>query len=98
MTFQTEHFYVLGRVQGVGYRAWTVRTARQLHLSGWVRNRINGCVEIMVHGSSESIEAFRQLCLSGPAWSRVQHIQAVQIPDAVTPLIEDGIFVQKPTV
>ncbi|MBQ9090534.1 MAG: acylphosphatase [Alphaproteobacteria bacterium] len=98
MTTQTVHFYVLGRVQGVGYRVWTVRTARQLHLSGWVRNRINGHVEILAQGSAQSIELFQNMCLTGPAWSRVRQLQAVTIPDTVLPPVQEGFFEQKPTV
>ncbi len=91
------HFYVIGRVQGVGYRAWTVRTARQLGLSGWVRNRINGSVEIYASGSEQSINLLRQMCLKGPLWSRVTHLEAVTIPESFIP-IEEGVFGQKPTL
>ncbi len=94
---QIAHFYVIGRVQGVGYRAWTVRTAHQLGLSGWVRNRINGTVEIYASGSAESINLLRQMCLKGPLWSRVQRLDVVTIPESVQP-IDEGVFVQKPTV
>ena len=92
------HFYVFGRVQGVGYRAWTVRTAQQFGLSGWVRNRRNGCVEIYAQGSSENLNLFRQQCLNGPLWSRVDTLQPVSIPDAPMLPIEANIFKQAPTV
>ena len=92
------HFYVFGRVQGVGYRAWAVRTARQLGLSGWVRNRTNGCVEIYAQGEESDLNLLRQMCLKGPFWSRVQRLEAVHIPDTPLLPVSDGIFEQKPTV
>lgn len=92
------HFYVFGRVQGVGYRAWTVRTAKQFNLSGWVRNRRNGCVEIYAQGDLKNIELFRQSCLKGPLWSRVDNLMPVSTPDAPLFPIEDGIFKQIGTV
>ena len=92
------HFYVFGRVQGVGYRAWTVRTAQQYGLYGWVRNRRNGCVEIYVQGHPQTTELFRQMCLKGPLWSRVSNLMPVSIPNAPIPPIECGIFKQIATV
>ena len=52
------HIRVFGRVQGVGFRAWARRQADSLNLSGWVRNRINGSVEIMADGAAQDIEIF----------------------------------------
>ncbi len=100
MSMQTEtaHFYVTGCVQGVGYRAWTVRTARQLNLTGWVRNRMNGSVEICATGTLETINLFRQMCLKGPLWSRVDRLEAITIPDAIQPVTDNTLFVQMPTV
>ena len=45
-----------GRVQGIGFRAWAVRTARELGVSGWVRNVDDGTVEIRMKGAEEQID------------------------------------------
>lgn len=95
---ETAHFYVIGRVQGVGYRAWAVRTAQKLGISGWVRNRINGAVEIYAQGDSTTLDTFRKMCLEGPLWCRVQRLEAIASPDAPLIPISDDIFEQKPTV
>lgn len=92
------HFYVLGRVQGVGYRAWAVRTARQLNIEGWVRNRTNGSVEIYAQGESVALSTFRQMCLKGPLWSRVEKLDPVTQPTAFVPPVEPGVFQQQGTV
>lgn len=47
-----------GRVQGVGFRARTVHAAKRFPVAGWVRNRIDGCVEVVVEGVKEHIDAF----------------------------------------
>lgn len=92
------HIYVSGRVQGVGYRAWCVRTARKYALSGWVRNRVNKQVEVLVEGEKEKVESFLSECHKGPLWARVHSINPVSVPDAVVYPIEEGLFLQKPTV
>ncbi|MFR7945134.1 acylphosphatase [Sellimonas intestinalis] len=48
--FIRKHVYFYGRVQGVGFRWRAVQTAKDLHLTGWVRNMYNGNVEMEVQG------------------------------------------------
>lgn len=91
------HIYIFGRVQGVGYRAWSVRIARKYALSGWVRNRINGCVEILAQGENNNLNLFLSECRKGPLWASVKSVQPVEIPNALVYPIEEGLFVQKPT-
>ncbi|MBL6456529.1 acylphosphatase [Belnapia sp. T6] len=64
-----------GRVQGVGYRAWMVREARRLGLSGWVRNLPDGSVEAVVAGPEPAVQALLTACRRGPILARVDHIQ-----------------------
>ena len=44
------HAVVHGRVQGVSFRYFVMECARRLDLFGWVRNRYDGTVEVMVEG------------------------------------------------
>lgn len=60
-----------GRVQGVGYRVWTADMAREIGLSGWVRNRRDGTVEALFAGPSAAVEAMLARCQGGPRASRV---------------------------
>ena len=48
-------FVVHGRVQGVGFRFWTLRMAEQRGVSGWVRNRLDGTVEVHAEGDPPAI-------------------------------------------
>lgn len=65
---------VSGRVQGVFYRGWTVETARSLGLTGWVRNRRDGDVEILAIGREEKVKALAELCRKGPPAARVTEV------------------------
>lgn len=82
-----------GRVQGVGFRWWTVNEARNLGLDGWVRNRRDGTVEAVLAGGRAEIEAMIEKCRQGPALARVTDIQ---ISEADVPA-ERG-FSSRPTV
>jgi acylphosphatase len=75
------HLIVLGRVQGVGYRWWTVGTARALGLAGWVRNRRDGSVEILAIGSPGALEDLVAACARGPSAAAVSAIDRTAADD-----------------
>jgi acylphosphatase len=84
-----------GRVQGVGYRAWAVHRARQLGLSGWVRNLTDGTVEAYAQGNQDAISTFIAACQAGPPGARVSDIRSLN-RESDPPPIPSG-FQQKPT-
>src|ERR1700750_1340028 len=65
---------VEGRVQAVGYRNFTIEQAKKHGLDGWVRNRANGDVEMLIHGEENAVNAFITACTQGPEGSRVASI------------------------
>lgn len=80
-----------GRVQGVGFRMFTVRTARELGIRGWVKNRPDGSVDIHAEGSPGALERFRERVRKGPSVARVE---SVKESDAVKGVPEDGFEVR----
>ena len=62
---------VSGRVQGVGFRYWTVGEARRLGLDGWVRNRSDGTVEILAIGAADALAKLASSCRQGPSAAEV---------------------------
>ena len=70
------HLSIHGRVQGVFYRGWAVQTARSLGLTGWVRNRNDGRLEILIVGESDESDALIDKLREGPAMARVDNIEA----------------------
>lgn len=67
---------VHGMVQGVWFRGWTCDAARELGLSGWVRNRRDGAVELAARGSREVLERFLDRLHDGPPLARVGRVDA----------------------
>jgi acylphosphatase len=72
----TVHRYVLirGRVQGVGFRAWTEVAALEHGLQGWVRNRRDGAVEALFSGLEAAVLTMIDDCRAGPPGARVDFI------------------------
>jgi acylphosphatase len=84
---------ITGRVQGVGYRDWAMRTARNLGLNGWVRNRIDDSVEALIAGDDAAVAAMIEACRRGPSLARVDKVD-VEPADAAE--VSDG-FTLRPT-
>jgi acylphosphatase len=70
----TRHVLIRGRVQGVGFRAWTEYTALERGLQGWVRNRRDGAVEALLVGPPDAVAAMIAVCHQGPRGSHVAGI------------------------
>jgi acylphosphatase len=68
------HVVIRGRVQGIGFRAWTEYTALERGLQGWVRNRRDGAVEALFVGLPDAVAAMIAACHQGPRGSRVDGI------------------------
>jgi acylphosphatase len=69
------HFLVRGKVQGVFFRASAKEVADQMGLNGWVRNTIEGDVEIFVSGPDVQLEKFIYWCQKGPSRAKVEDIK-----------------------
>jgi acylphosphatase len=65
---------IRGRVQGVGFRAWTEVTALELGIGGWVRNRRDGSVEALLAGAQEAVQTMIESCRGGPPGARVDAV------------------------
>lgn len=66
---------VRGRVQGVGYRNALQAEAARLALSGWVRNRSDGCVEALIAGPAEHLDTLVAWARRGPPAARVTTLE-----------------------
>ena len=73
-------FVVRGRVQGVGFRAFTWRAAVRLGLSGWVRNRRDGSVEVVAAGPEAALEALAAELRRGPGAADVTGVAWQPLP------------------
>lgn len=76
-------YLIAGRVQGVGFRFWTVGRARLLGLVGWVRNRPDGSVEVVARGQHYNLDQLAGQLWDGPASAKVERVEQ-------TPLAEDS--------
>lgn len=94
MARRAAHVTISGRVQGVGYRAWTELTARGFGLDGWARNRRNGDVEAVFVGPEDRVEAMIAACRQGPPMARVLDVKVGTVADEGAA----GRFEIRPTV
>lgn len=75
------HMIVYGKVQGVGFRFYTLQQASLFQINGWVRNREDGTVEIDAEGEAEQMKRFIDAVKKGPPFSRVEQVEQTQVPE-----------------
>lgn len=67
--------YVYGKVQGVGFRYYTHKKAKELSITGFVKNLPDGSVYIEAEGEFNSLENLICWCGTGPSWARVVKVE-----------------------
>ncbi len=89
---KTVRLSIAGGVQGVGYRVWATRVATGFGLRGWVRNRSDGTVEMLVTGADDAVAAMIDAAHQGPPAAYVSEVRVTDDQD-------DGSadFVSRPT-
>lgn len=73
-THETLSVRITGKVQGVGYRAATVRAAHQFRVRGWVRNASDGSVEALLQGPPDQVDRMLAWLRHGPPAARVAEV------------------------
>jgi acylphosphatase len=84
-TMITRRLRISGRVQGVGFRYALQHEARSIGLAGWVRNRSDGSVEAVVHGSQKAVAALTAWAQRGPPAARVADVRVEPAPESESP-------------
>jgi acylphosphatase len=71
---------VTGVVQGVGFRWFVARHAESLGLRGWVRNLVDGSVEVVAAGEETQVRLLHERLAVGPRLSRVERVERTDVP------------------
>jgi acylphosphatase len=71
-------YVVTGRVQGVGFRWFVENEASKLGIAGWVRNREDGCVEVLAAGTKTQLDSLYDVLQRGPRAARVDSVQVIE--------------------
>ena len=75
---EARRFLVRGRVQGVGFRWFVEREAHVLGIAGWVRNNVDGSVEVLAMGSREQLLGLSSRLREGPRAARVDDVEEAE--------------------
>lgn len=75
MTERGVHLTLTGDVQAVGFREWAEDEPAALGVSGWIRNRPDGSVEIVITGEGDAVAEMAARCRGGPPAALVNHIE-----------------------
>jgi acylphosphatase len=73
-------YLISGRVQGVGFRAFTEAQAAVEGLHGWVQNLPDGQVEVLFEGDAESVDRAEAKLRRGPGGARIDHVAVESVP------------------
>jgi len=77
MAHVRSHLIIEGRVQGVWFRDSTRREAGRLNITGWVKNRYDGNVELIAEGSRENVKELTAWCHIGPPAAHVTNVKEI---------------------
>ena len=69
------HALIEGRVQGVGFRYFTLKSAKEKNLTGWVRNRRDSRVEVLAEGEQEQLNQLLADLRQGPISADVENVE-----------------------
>jgi len=72
---EVKRLMIRGVVQKIGFRVWVERKALGLGLKGWVRNRTDGSVEVLVSGLPSAVAQLIEHCRHGPPLAEVDSIE-----------------------
>lgn len=86
---------VSGRVQGVGFREACIQEARRRKVTGWVRNRLDGSVEMLIQGPAAQLDAMRAWLDDG---SHPALVQSMEVTPQLPPFHRFDRFDRLPTV
>ncbi len=78
MMYSRVHVYISGKVQGVFFREYTRRKAKNLGIKGWVRNLPDGRVEAIFEGEKEKIKEMIEWCHTGSPYSKVEKVEVTE--------------------
>ena len=74
-TSDARRYVVSGRVQGVGFRYFVLRAAREVGVTGWVRNLADGSVEVQGQGDQSQLDSLESKLRTGPPRSDVRSVE-----------------------
>lgn len=92
------HYFVAGRVQGVGFRNFVLVKAKEIGLCGWVRNVSDGRVEVLAEGSQEQLSKLEDCLWQGPKWSSVKEVKGAEMQagvDVQPDVSEDNFLIER---
>ena len=72
--FTQVHCIIAGKVQGVAYRDFTQRVAKDCELTGWVKNREDGTVEVLAQGLPDNLKSFIEQLHEGSVLASVDSV------------------------